>query len=337
MISVFSRRPVSSSASRRRPICTSTLCSVSYCRRRSPSIHAIHSLDEARERLHVRGLVRDVGLVVGRRTPLRDVAERSVERGLGRRGVVRRGRRELGEHRLVLGRRQDEPLRGVAQHRGRVVGRRILPVELGLAVHREPVRVVARVHEGDPSIPPRRDVPAQRIALIGVDVLAEQAGAIASVVHPRGQRRGIVERGERAVRRGLPVDARGVRVVAREDARPARTTQRVRHERMGERDAAAHQFLLHHRHRVERVPALVVGDDQQHVGTLGGGGGNAGRGLGRRAHRGHQRHREGGERQQHSQDGRGKSPHEPKTRERHPFVAVIGWIRPSGGNGAHPA
>ena len=179
-------------------------------------------------------------------------------------------------------------------------------MRLDRSVDRELVVVVARMHERDPSVPARWDVARQGGALVGVDVLAEQARPVAGVVQPRGEGRSVSERGERAERRGLPVDPGRVRVVARQDAGPARTAQRVRHERVGERDAAIHQFSSHDRHRAEGVPPLVIGHDQHHV--------RSSWVLGRRRRRrrtrgGKDRDRERRERQRQRDRGTGRSLH----------------------------
>jgi hypothetical protein len=130
-----------------------------------------------------------------------------------------------------------------------------LPVDI------EAVGVVARSRERDPAVPPGRDVGAA----VTVQVLADQGRLVAGVVEPRGDRRGIPKIVESAHESAVLVHPGRVRVGAAQDARPARAAERIRHEAVREGDAASHELLADDGHVGERVPALVVGEDEDDV------------------------------------------------------------------------
>ena len=206
-------------------------------------------------------LVGDVPLPVAGRSPGRQVAEGPgvPPRWLGR--LVWRIRGEHEEERPPGP--AHEPHRLVGQPVGRVDGADCRP-RLEPAVHVEPVVVVAGVRERDPAIPPRRHVRAVRVA---VQVLPHVGRPVAGGAQPRRDRHAVSKRGEAAVRRPVRKDARRVRVAAGEDGDTAGAAERVGGERISEVDSMADQPVRHVRHRRERVPALVVGQDDDDVGA----------------------------------------------------------------------
>ena len=130
-------------------------------------------------------------------------------------------------------------------------------------MRRSPRSVADRL-ERDPPVPAGRHA-----ASIGVQVLPEEAGVVPARLEPGCDRRVLVaallEFERAAVRRVVVVDLGRVGVVAGEDAGAAGAAQRVRDERVGKRHAVLDQERLHVRHRPQRVPALVVGQDHDHV------------------------------------------------------------------------
>ena len=167
----------------------------------------------------------------------------------------RRRRRQMGGVRRVHDEersaraRADELVDAGGKHVGRVVaGLAAVLDDRAVDVERvvEEVRHVGR-REGGPGIPARRyEGPPVR-----VEVLAEEAGAVAGSAEPGGERRPVVEIHEPTVR----VDARRVRVETREDARPAGAAERIDRERVGEGDALADELGLDDRHGSRACPS----------------------------------------------------------------------------------
>ena len=210
-------------------------------------------------------LVRDVGLVVARGTPRPDAGECAFVPRCGCRHPADRMRGEGGEvqEERSLG-RADERGGFVAEHVRRVVRRQSPVVDLG-AVHVERVVQVAGASgESDPAVPAGRHVRSR----VADQVLADQRRVVAGRVQPGGDRRGVVENMEAAVGAAVRVDPCAVGVAAREDARPTRAADRVRDEGVREGDALRRKLALDGRHDAERVPALVVGDDEDDAGRL---------------------------------------------------------------------
>jgi hypothetical protein len=202
-------------------------------------------------------LIGDVLLVVARRPPGRKIGEGALVPLRGRRRRVRRVRREVEEERTRRGLEERdgflrEEIGGV---RG-LLGKREI-----LAVNVEAVSVVPRLREGDPAVPTGRHVRAR----IAVQVLADERGGVARVVEPRRHGRLVAKAAEASHEAAIRVHAVRVRISARQDAGPARATERIRHEAVLKGDAASDQLALHGRHVAERVPALVVGDDEDDV------------------------------------------------------------------------
>ena len=184
-------------------------------------------------------------------------------RGRRDRRQVRRDRGEVEEERVA--RLLDEPDGLVRQHVGRVV-RRPVPVVLEVAVVVDRV-VVVRLHRDAvhhlPVVPAGWDRVIDEPVRVGVDVLADERGLVAGVVHPdrevvrlvRGPEGGV------AVRPEVVGDAGVVRVLAGEDARPRRPAHRSRHVRVGERDAVVGEQrldVLHHAVPSERSSSLRI-------------------------------------------------------------------------------
>ncbi len=172
--------------------------------------------------------------------------------------IMGAGRGEVQEQRSL---RVPNERRGVpGQHVRRVVVR-IVSVGPDPSIDREVVVVVLAVLLGQrhPPVPAVRDVVVVSVPPVLVQVLADERGLIPAGLEPGGDGGPVVERVKAAIRRGVRVDARGVRVLAGQDGGPAGAAQRVRHERIGERDAVGSQPRLDLRHRPQRVPPLVVG------------------------------------------------------------------------------
>ena len=220
---------------------------------------------EPSHRAHVRRLVRDVRLVERRRPPRGEVGEEPpVLRRRGR-GGVRRRRRVDREHRSVGG--ADEVLGPSGEQIGRVILGRGAEALDG-AVDGQRVPEVLGVHERDPAVPSGRHVAGERVGLIRVQVLPEEAGAVPAGAECGRDRGRVIERLEATVREALPVHAGRVRILAGQDRRPARAAERARRERLGERDPSLDQRALDLRHRPERVPSLVVRDDEEDRGRF---------------------------------------------------------------------
>jgi len=98
---------------------------------------------------------------------------------------------------------------------------------------------------------------------------------VAGGLQPDGQRRDVVERGEAAVAAAVVVDAGRVRVLGGEEARAARRAEVGRDVAVLEAHALLDDLAHHRRHhgrdpvervgRVDRVEALVVGEDEDDV------------------------------------------------------------------------
>jgi len=197
---------------------------------------------------------------------------------------VRRLEGQVEEEGLARGHGvRDEGLRLLAQHVGRVV-RRGVPVEVlhvaaGAVRLDDPVVVVGDVLHAVPLAPAGRYV--GRLALVrvpervvAVQILPDEARPVAGVLQPDGERRGVVEVVGAAVVAAVLVDARAVRELAAQDARPARAAERRGHERLVELHALVGELRARARHdvgarqpvlAVGRVPALVVAQDEEDV------------------------------------------------------------------------
>ena len=186
------------------------------------------------------------------------------------RGQVRRDRREVEEERVA--RSLDELDCLVGQH-GRRIVLGLVPVVLEVAVVVDRVVVVGlhrdAVHDL-PVVPARRDRVVDEVVRVGVDVLADEPGLVARVVHPDAEvvrLLGGVEGGV-AVRPEVVGDPGVVRVLAREDARPRRSAHRGRHVRVREGDAVVGEQGLDVLHHGCPVGALVVAEDHDDVEPL---------------------------------------------------------------------
>ena len=260
-ISVFSSRPARSSASRILPSARSTPRSDRYWSARNASIAA--SCDG------VRGGGLGPTPACRRPPPRRRTAAApaagsrtsSRPRAKDRRGVRRRGG-ELEEQRS--GRVLHERDGLVRQHLRRVVVRTMSELA-ERPVDRQGVIHLRRAHERHPPVPAGWDVAGHRRVLVTIEVLAEEPRSVAGIVQPRRERRAVVEPLEPAERRDLPVDEGRVRVVAGEDAGPARAAERVHDERVRERHAPSLQALGQDRHRPQGIEALIVGHDENDV------------------------------------------------------------------------
>ena len=185
---------------------------------------------------------------------------------------MRRLRREVEEEGRATGSVVDELDRLVAQHVGRVVGIRAAERVLDAVLDQRVVEVIDLL-EDVPFVPSRRLVGRRRA--VPVDVLAVDAGVVARGLEPHGERRGVVEGGESAVRAPVVVHAGGVRVLRREQARAAWRAQVGGDVAVLEGDALLHQLAHDRRHdgrdavdRVgepDRVEALIVGQDEDDV------------------------------------------------------------------------
>ena len=195
----------------------------------------------------------------------RQAGEGAVMPGGGDPRSVRGTRREQEEERLRRGRAPYESDRAVREPIGRVAtdedGRPLVD-GVEVPIHRRsglvPLRqepVPARRHEREP---PER---------VPVQVLPHEARAVALVVEPRG------ERGRRVEPRTVPVveDAGVPSEQARQQARPRRAAQRCVGERVRELRpprAGAGELRREPRHRREGARSLVVGEDDDHVGSV---------------------------------------------------------------------
>ena len=184
-------------------------------------------------------------------------------------GSVGGVRREVEEQPLVGRRAVEELHRPLRQHVGGVVGR----VGAVLAAVAEPVvvvgaRPVRRTERGE-AVPSRRGVALRRPVGEGVEVLADQAGAVAAR-RQRGREGAVlvavlVEPPPATGRPGVGPHAGVVREPAGQQRRPRRAAQRGRHHRVAERGAAVDQQPLHLRHPGQGAGRLVVGQDHHHV------------------------------------------------------------------------
>jgi hypothetical protein len=213
--------------------------------------------------------VRHIGFVEARRPPRSQVIE-SVRIPVGvdsRR--VRGGSREQQEERLLNSRY--DPCRSRRQHVGRIVFR-LVPEVQRRSVSADLVVVICfSIHVGaarerEPLIPPRRDV---RCVSIAVQVLADQRGVVPDVVKPCCQSGGIVEGFEATMRRAVAKHARRVRVETGHDACPARAARGISNEGVRERHAPTDEPAPNVRHRPQRVPPLVVREDDDDVRSFG--------------------------------------------------------------------
>src|SRR6478672_1786404 len=215
-------------------------------------------------------LLADVALIEVRRVDWRDVLQLALVT-LGRdRREVRRDRSEVEEERVA--RVVDEVDGFVRQDRGRVV-RLLVPVVLDMAVVVDRV-VVVRLHRDAvhdlPVIPTGWNLVVNEPVRIGVDVLADESGLVAGLVHPDRE----VVRLFPGLERGVAVptevveDAGVVRVLARKDARPRWPAHRGRNVGIGEGDAVAGEQLLDVLHHARPIRALVVAQDHDDVQPL---------------------------------------------------------------------
>src|SRR5581483_9402192 len=216
---------------------------------------------QQRQPLDERRLVRDVRLVVAGRAERGQGGElAAVAVGRGGRGVGGEGG-VVQEERLAAG-ALDELLGLLGQHVGGVVGR-LRAVRLQAAVDVEGVVVVAdRAGEGGPGVPAGRDVGWRGVGAVAVEVLAEQGGAVAGVVQAGGQGGAVAEGGHPAVGPLVAQHAVVAGELAGQDGGAAGAADRGGDEGVGE--GAPHQ-ALDGGHGAERVPALVVGQDQHDV------------------------------------------------------------------------
>ncbi len=220
----------------------------------------------------------DVGRLVGqvlseaRRLERREVKVRVGVAGRRLRRAVRSGRREEEEERAARRRRApDEVGCEPGEHVGRVVLRRVAEV-------REPPVQVERVAEVPPAVGERAPlVPAgrDRRSDVAVQVLADERRAVARGVEGDCDRAALGAESREGVpaaeRRPVAPHACPVRVAPGQERRSAWAAERVRHERVRERDAVGGQPLLNDAHAVGAVCALVVGEDDHDVRASGSG------------------------------------------------------------------
>jgi hypothetical protein len=197
------------------------------------------------------------------------------------------------EHERRLPRLGQDEVRGASRSFRRRV--HITP-ELGggsIDARGEPIVGAAVLHEGEPLVPSGRDMSGIGIGPM-VDVLAEEARAVAAVVEPCRQGGSLVE-GRVPAHEVVVPHACAVGIVAGQDACPGGAAERVGDEARPESDAPSGDAVEQRRHRRKRIGALVVGDDQQDVGTLhhlGRRGGRGGWTSGHGADRHEERYRE---------------------------------------------
>ena len=208
-------------------------------------------------------LVAHVGLVEGRRPMLRDVFEGLLVLSHHLRGPVRGLGGEVHEQRPIG--HSDQPHRFVGEDIGRVV-RPSVAVSTHLSVDVQREVLVPGLRECDPVVPTQRHLPLLPRELVVVQVLADENAGVFEV-QPGRDGGSVVEGTEAAFGTRVGVDAGGMRVLARQEARARRAAGGVHDEAVVEGDAVVDEVALDDRHRPERVRALVVGDDDDDVRT----------------------------------------------------------------------
>ena len=187
-------------------------------------------------------------------------------------GAVRAVRGEHQEQRLVVGGVPDEPVAPPGEYVGGVV------VRAGAVIRAvgEPVAEVGApgVLEGREDVPARRGVAVRRQPGEVVEVLAEEAGAVAAVGQ-RGRDGPVLHAAAVELRPAAEPCAAHVAVAeypgvvgieAGQDGRPGRAAQRRRHHPVREPHPLVGEQRVHLRHPGQRVGPLVVGHDQYDVG-----------------------------------------------------------------------